>query len=73
MKGPTLDAKLAPMGLNGLASSVRQLFVEAGTDSGESCIVLSFHSVQSSLAVHEFDAAGEERCKRGHGWVCANL
>ena len=38
MKGPTPDAKLAAMGLNGLVSSVRQLFVEAGTDSGESCI-----------------------------------
>ena len=33
----------------------------------------SFHCVQSSLAVREFRAAGEERCKRGHGRVCANL
>ena len=29
MQGPTPDAKLAAMGLNGLALSVRQLFVEA--------------------------------------------
>ena len=29
MQGPTLDAKLAAMGQNGLASSVCQLFVEA--------------------------------------------
>ena len=29
MQGPTQDAKLAAMGLNGLASSVHQLFVEA--------------------------------------------
>ena len=34
MQGPILDAKLAAMGLNGLASLVRQ------SDSGESCIVL---------------------------------
>ena len=39
MQGPTLDAKLAAMGLNGLASSVCQLFVEA-SPTGESCIVL---------------------------------
>ena len=35
--------------------------------------LLSFRSVQSSLAVREFRAAWEERCKRGHGWVCAKL
>ena len=35
--------------------------------------LLSFCSVQSSLAVREFRAAGEEHYKRGHGWVCANL
>jgi len=29
MQGPTPDAKLAAMGLNGLTSSVRQLFIEA--------------------------------------------
>jgi len=33
----------------------------------------SFHSVQSSLAVRKFRAAGKEHCERGHGWVCANL
>ena len=49
-------------------------------DGGESCIMLrsrptlasllSFCSVQSSLAVREFHAAGEECCKQGHGRVC---
>ena len=52
-------------------------------DSGEGCFVLqadrlvasllSFRSVQSSLAVRKFRGAGEERCERGYGQVCANL
>ena len=33
----------------------------------------NFHSIQSSLAVLKFRVAGKERCKRGHGQVCANL
>ena len=33
----------------------------------------SLCSVQSSLAVRKFRAAGKQRCKRGHGWVCANF
>ena len=83
MQGPTLDAKLAAMGLNGLASSVRQLFVEASptVEKAASCYkadplvasLLSFHSAQSSLAIRKFRVAGEERCKRGHRRVCANL
>ena len=32
--------------------------------------LLSFRSVQSLPAVHEFRAAGEERCEPGHGQVC---
>ena len=65
---------------NGLASSVCPWFVEASptVEKDVSCYkadrlvasLLSFHSVQSSLAVH---AAGEERCERGQGQVCANL
>ena len=35
--------------------------------------LIGFHSVQSSFAVRKSRAAGEEHCKRGHGWVCANL
>ena len=31
--------------------------------------LLSFRSIQSSLAVHEFHAAGEEHCERDHGQV----
>ena len=71
------------MGLNGLTLSVCQLLVEASptVEKAASCYkadrliasLLSFHSIQSSLAVCEFRPAGEERCKRGHGWVCANL
>ena len=82
-EGPTPDAKLAAMRLNGLASSVCQLFVEASptVEKAASCykadrlvaLLLSFRSVQLSLAVREFRAAGEECCKRGHGRVCANL
>ena len=82
-QGPTPDAKLAAMGLNGLASSVCQLFVKASPTVAKaaSCYkadrlvasLLSFCSVQSLLAVREFHAAGEERYKQGHGWVCANL
>ena len=83
MQGPTQDAKLAAMGLNGLGSSVRQLFVEASptVEKAASCYkadrlvasLLSFRSIQSSLAVRKFHAAGEEHCKRGHGRVCVNL
>ena len=83
MQGPTPDAKLAAMGLNGLASSVCLWFVEASptVEKAVSCYkvdklvasLLSFRSVQSSLAVCEFRAAGEECCKRGHRRVCANL
>ena len=36
-------------------------------------LMLSFRSVQSSLAICEFRAAGEERCERGQGQVCVNL
>ena len=79
-QGPTPDTKLAAMGLNGLPSSVRPWFVEASptVEKAVSCYkvdrliasLLSFRSVQLSLAVHEFRAAGEERCKRG---VCELL
>ena len=64
------DAKLAAMGLNGLAMSVRLWFYKVDLLVAS---LLSFRSVQSSLAVREFRAAGEECCKRGHGLVCANL
>ena len=70
---PTLDAKLAAMGPNQLASSVRPCFVEASptVEKAVSChkvdrliaSLLSFHSVQSSPAVCEFRAAREEHCK----------
>ena len=80
VQGPTLDAKLDPMGLNRLASSVHLCFVMASpmVEKAVSCYgadqlvasLLSFCSVQSSLAVREFHAAGEECCKRGHGRVC---
>ena len=83
MQGPTPDAKLAAMGLNGLALSVRQLFVDTSPTLEKAALcykadqlvasLLSFRSIQSSLAVCEFRAAGEKRCKRGHGQVCANL
>ena len=82
-QGPTPDAKLAAMGPNRLASSVRLCFVEASltVEKAVSCYkadrlvapLLSFCSVQSSLAVHEFRAAREERCEPGHRQVCANL
>ena len=65
MQGPTPDAKLAAMGLNGLASLVRQLFVEASptVEKAASCYkadrlvasLLSFRSVQLLLAVRKFD------------------
>ena len=80
MQGPTPDAKLAA---KGLASSVHPCFVEAKPDSGEGCIVsqsglthsliANFPHVQSSLAVYEFRAAGEERCEQGHRRVWVNL
>jgi len=65
------------MGLNGLASSVRPWFVKASptVEKAVSCYkanrliasLLSFRSVQSSLAVCEFRAAGEECYKQGYG------
>ena len=83
MQGPTQDAMLDAIGLNGLASSVRQIFIEASptVEKAASCYkvdglvasLLSFHSVQSLLAVHKFHAAGEECCKRGHRRVYVNL
>ena len=82
-QGPTLDVKLDAMGPNWLASSVRLCFVKASltVEKALSCYredrivssLLSFCSVKSSLAVRKFCAAGEERCKRGHRQVCANL
>ena len=83
MQGPTRDAKLAAMGPKRLASSVRLWFVEA-TSTMEKAVLcykadrlvaslLGFRSIQSSLAVRKFRAAGEERCERGHGRVHANL
>ena len=72
-QGPTLNTKLAAMGLNGLPSSVRPWFVEASltVDKADSCYkgdllvasLLNFRSIQLSLAVHKFHAAGKERCK----------
>ena len=83
MQGATPDAKLAVMGPNRLASSVRPRFIEASpiVEKAISCYkadqlvasLLSFCSVQSSLAVCKFRAAREERCEPGHGKVCANL
>ena len=77
------DAKLAAMGPNRLASSVCPCFVDTSltVEKAVSCYktdrlvasLLSFRSVQSSLAVCEFRAAGEERCEWGYGWVCAKL
>jgi len=95
-QGPTPDANLAAMGPNRLTWSVRPRFVEASPTVEKAVLhykadrlvasMLSFRSVQSSLAVREFRAAGEERCEsmtachtngvpyeRGHGRVCANL
>ena len=75
MQGPHPDAKLAAMGLNGLALSVCQLSVEARptVEKAASCYkadrlvasLLSFRSVQSSLEVRKFRVAGEKRSKRG--------
>ena len=82
-QGPTLDVKLAAMGPNRLASSVHPCFVEASStvEKDVSCYkadqlvasLLSFRSVQSSPAVHEFRAAREERCEPSHRQVFANL
>ena len=68
---------------NQLALSLRLCFIEASpiVKKAISCynvdrLVASlpgFCSIQSSLAVHEFHAEGEECCEQGHGWVCANL
>ena len=62
-QGPTPDANLDAMGQNRLASSVRQCFIKASptVEKAVSCYkvdrliasLLSFRSVQSSLAVHE--------------------
>ena len=83
MQGPTPDAKLAAMGQNQLASSVHPCFIEASptVEMVVSCYkadwliasLLSFHTIQLSLAVHEFRAAGEERCEQGNRWLCVNL
>ena len=82
-KVPTLDAKLAAMGPNRLASSVRPCFVEVSptVEKAVSCYkadrliasLLSFHSIQSSPAVREFRAAREERGEPSHRQVCVNL
>ena len=65
------------MGLNGLASLVCPWFIKASptVEKAVSCYkvdrlvasLLSFRSVQSSLAVREFCAAGEECYKQGYG------
>ena len=83
MQGATPDVKLAVMGPNRLASSVRPCFVEASptVEKAISCYkedrlvasLLSFCSVQSSLAVCEFRTAREECCEPGHGQLRANL
>ena len=77
------DVKLAAMGPNRLASLVCPCFVEASptVEKAVSCYkadrlvasLLSLRSIQLSPAVREFRAAREERCKPGHGQVCANL
>ena len=82
MQGPTANAKLTAMGLNGLASSVGPCFVEASPTVEKVVLcykavqliasLLSFRSIQSSLAVCEYRAAGEV-LERGHRRVCANL
>ena len=75
-QGPALDAKVAAIGPNRLASLVRPWFVEASptVEKAVSCykadrlvtslLHVSFHSIQSSLAVRKFRAAGEECCER---------
>ena len=78
-QGPTPDAKLGQSTCT-VGSSV---LCRGQPDSGKSCIVLqrgwlvasllSFCSVQSSLAVREICAADEELCEQGHGQVCAKL
>ena len=78
-----MQSYVAAMGLNELRLSVRQLFVEASptVEKAASCYkadrlvasLLSFCSVQSSLAVCEFHAAVEDSCKRGHRWGYAIL
>ena len=82
-QGATPDVKLAAMGPNRLASSVRPCFVKASStvEKAVSCykadrlvaLLLSFRSVQSSPAVREFRAAREERCEPSNRQVCANL
>ena len=82
-QGLTPDTKLAAMGLNRLASSVRPCFVEASPTVEKAVLcykadrfvasLLSFCSVQSLPAVREFRAAREEHCEPSHGQVCANL
>ena len=64
MQGPTPNANLAAMGQNRLASLVRQCFIKASptVEKAVSCYkadrlvasLLSFRSVQSLLAVREF-------------------
>ena len=50
MQGPTPDAKLAAMELNGLASSVRQLFVKASPTVEKSCTMLRNGPTHSLVA-----------------------
>ena len=71
------------MGPNRLASLVRPCFVKASLTVEKAVLcykadrlvaaLLSFRSIQSSLAVCKFCAAGEEHCERGRWQVCANL
>ena len=73
MQEPTLDAKLDAMGPNRLALSVRLCFVEVSPTVEKAVLCYkadrlvaslpSFCSIQLSLVVHEFHAAGEERCE----------
>ena len=82
-QGPTPNVKLAAMGPNRLASSVHLWFIEASptVEKAVSCYkvdwlvasMLSFRSVQLSLTVRKFRAAGEEHCKWGYELVCANF
>ena len=81
MQRSTPDTKLAS---RGTALSLRLCFVEASLTVEKAVLCCkadrlvaslpSFCNIQPSLAVHEFHAAGEERCKRGHGRsVCKPL
>ena len=66
-----------------IASSLRPCFVEASLTVEKVVLCYrvdqlvaslpSFRSIQSSLAVHKFRAAEEERCEWDHEQMCANL